>query len=298
MRTPGVQAPKSRPRVQTTAPGKAVRPSTRPIIDGKDLKPRDAKPALSRPAPVRKPHITRSTGVTMGAVLALLVALAVGFMLFRDNSPKLTQVVVYGGAGYTDAEIASMAGLRIGMPMSAVSLDSVRSAFSVNSAVRLESAAFNGEQGVELTVSRRSAKAAVNSAGIVLVIDEDGVILDRMNAMPEGGLVLIRGMDVTISPSGKRVEPTKPWQQSAMLDLLTALEEGGVIGSVEEMNLLDRFNIYLFTRSGIQVIIGEATEVDIKVLWMKTVLEDLQKKGVTSGLIDVSTGKNAIYAER
>ena len=239
-----------------------------------------------------------AAGASLITVLGILVLAALLVTLLHDDSVKLTSVMVYGQSGYTDEQVISMAGLRIGMPMSAVDVDDIYGNFSVNPDVRLDEAVIDTEQSVRLNVGRRTAKAAVSCTGIILVIDEEGVIMERRSEAPEGGLVIIRGMDVTIGSSGRRIESSKAWQMDAMLQILSALEDHDMIGMTAEMSLLDRFNIYLTTRSGIRVIIGEAVDVDNKMLWAETVLAQLAQDGIRRGVVDVSTGKNAVYAEQ
>ena len=60
----------------------------------------------------------------------------------------------------------------------------------------------------------------------------------------------------------------------------------------------DRFNLYMVSNTGVQIILGEKDDLDDKLVLARLVLEKLTEEGVMSGVLDVSTGKNAVYADR
>ena len=69
-------------------------------------------------------------------------------------------------------------------------------------------------------------------------------------------------------------------------------------GLVSEINVRDRFNLYMVSNTGVQIILGEKDDLDDKLVLARLVLEKLTEEGVMSGVLDVSTGKNAVYADR
>ena len=67
---------------------------------------------------------------------------------------------------------------------------------------------------------------------------------------------------------------------------------------MSELNLSDRYNIYLVSTSGVQIMLGDEENIPDKLVWAQAVLEKLTQEGVRRGILDVSTGRNAVYADR
>ena len=151
---------------------------------------------------------------------------------------------------------------------------------------------------VTLVVSERKARAAVNCAGVILIVDEEGQIMQRMSSVPESGVIVVSGLDVSVNAQGRKIESAKTWQLRDMKTVLTALEARGMMSVMSELNLSDRYNIYLVSTSGVQIMLGDEENIPDKLVWAQAVLEKLTQEGVRRGILDVSTGRNAVYADR
>ena len=151
---------------------------------------------------------------------------------------------------------------------------------------------------VKLTIRERKACAAVNCAGVILVVDEEGYILERLSSAPDSDVIIVSGLDVSVNAQGKMIESAKPWQMQGMQAVLGVLTERDMLSLMSELNVADRYNIYLVSRTGVQIILGDRENLSDKMVWAKTVLEKLTQEGVMRGVLDVSTGKNAVYADR
>ena len=54
-------------------------------------------------------------------------------------------------------------------------------------------------------------------------------------------------------------------------------------------------NLRLITRTGIQVDLGDAENMDNKIAWMKGAVSDLERRGEGGGTLDVRSGSKADY---
>lgn len=46
------------------------------------------------------------------------------------------------------------------------------------------------------------------------------------------------------------------------------------------------------------MLLGDETNLNDKFAWMRAVMDRLKQDGVMSGVLDLSSGKNAVYADR
>ena len=80
-----------------------------------------------------------------------------------------------------------------------------------------------------------------------------------------------------------------------MCNILKTLKALNAQDMVSEMNVSNSQELYLYTRTGIQVVLGDGEEMDKKLQWMKSAVADLESRGETRGRLDVSSGNKADF---
>lgn len=231
--------------------------------------------------------------------VAMLAAVCVLVILVRGRIYVIREIEVTGNSMKSASEIAGQSGLYLGMNIMNVDRESVERNLSGDSYVKLLDVEVNLPDTVILRVSERSACAAVNCAGVILLISEDGYILERLTSVPETeGIVVVSGMDVSVGPQGRTIESDVAGQKRVMSAVLAAIRTAGMEKWVSELNVADMDNLYLVSDTGIQVLLGDEMQLEDKLVWTRAVMEKLTLDGVMSGVLDVSSGKNAVYADR
>jgi len=230
--------------------------------------------------------------------LVLLGLLLAAVLIVRGRIFVLNEVRVEGNETYSDAQIVAISGLEQGKSIFEVNENEIARLFSASTEVKLLDVQVSLPDTVTLTVKERYPRAAVNCAGVILIVDEEGQIMDRMDSVPESGVIVVSGLNVSVSAQGRTIETAKKWQLSDMNAVITALDARGMLPLMSELNLADRFNIYLVARTGVQIMLGDEENIEAKLVWAQAVLETLTQEGVRRGVLDVSTGKNAVYADR
>ncbi len=233
----------------------------------------------------------------MIALAVLVTALGVFAVVACSQTFVLCEVVVTGNSTRSSSEIAGLSGLRLGMNILSVDQETVEKAFSTNTYVDLVDVRVEMPNKVHIEVREREVCAAVNCAGVILLIDQEGYILNKSSILPQSrNLLLVSGMDVTVSSQGRVLEAENSRQIEDMKRLLEALHRAGAERLVSELNVSDPDRLYLVSQSGIQVMLGNSENLDEKVAWMQAVLRVLSEEGAMKGVVDVSTGNNAIYS--
>ncbi|MBQ8954563.1 MAG: hypothetical protein IJ048_10635, partial [Clostridia bacterium] len=81
-------------------------------------------------------------------------------------------------------------------------------------------------------------------------------------------------------------------------EVLSEMDRQGMLSTISELNVADRYNLYLVSNTGVKIVLGDEENIPDKLVWARTVLEKLTQEGIMRGVLDVSTGKNAVYADR
>lgn len=230
-------------------------------------------------------------------LLILVVALAV--FVIRSRVLIVEEIQVVGNSKRSAQEIAARSGVSMGMSIYDVNADEIRGNLSADSYVELVDVKTVMPNTVVIEIKERTPCAAVNCAGVILLIDQEGFILERMSHLPaDEDIIIVSGMNVSVNVRGDSVESHTSGQLMVMKQLLEAIGNSPARRLISELNIADLDNLYLVSTSGIQVLLGTEEMIEDKLVWMQAVLEKLTGGGVMRGVIDVSSGKNAVYADR
>ena len=122
--------------------------------------------------------------------------------------------------------------------------------------------------------------------------------MSRQESYPDGAVLLVSGMDAYIDRQGNHIESSLSGRRAVMNQVIEALRQKELLDLVSELNVANLDEVYLVSVSGVLVVLGEAQDLPEKLEWMRAVLAELTRQGVMRGVLDVSTGKNAVYADR
>ena len=297
VRRTGAPARRTGSAAQGSRPRSAQAGGRRAPAAGRTPRASAAHGAPARKKAVRKKAAPRRHGRAALRLLVLVALLAVAAWLTVSRVFVLKEVRVEGNRGYTESEIAAMAGLTPGESIFNVSRESVSRSLSFHSDIKLLDFSVTYPDTAFLSILERQARAAINCAGVILIVDEDGQIMERLSSVPEGSVV-VSGMDVSVSAQGRQIESARSWQLKDMREVLSEIDAQNMLSVISELNVADRYNLYLVSNTGVKIVLGDEENMSEKLVWARTVLEKLTEEGVMRGVLDVSTGKNAVYADR
>ena len=227
---------------------------------------------------------------------ALIAALALGVHLLLANAVFIVRDVrVEGNVNIDSDSIIRAAQLPLGKPMREVSEEKARAALESGGLVELVGLEKRYPDQVVLNVRERECEAVVSYAGVILTMERDGTVIEQLDALPETDAVYVTGLTVTAFRPGEVISAPAS-QLEAMVTTLEALYENGATGYVSELNVSVPNDIYLYSRTGMRVDLGNRENMGNKVVWMVGALRDLESRGETTGRLDVSSGDKADYS--
>ncbi|MEA4899396.1 MAG: FtsQ-type POTRA domain-containing protein [Christensenellaceae bacterium] len=229
-----------------------------------------------------------------GLVLGLVFVLAAGFVVSRVFVVR--RVAVSGNERVGDQQIVELSGILPGRSIFTVDRAAVARAFEREGNVALTDVEVVWPDTVRLSVRERTRAAVVNHLGMSIAVDEAGVVIEVLRSLPEGALPVVTGLSATGYQPGRQVRSSVPTQVDAMASVLGAARSQGLTELISELNVSDLDNLYLMTRAGMMVKLGDAASMDAKLMWMQSALNSLTAEGASSGTINVASGKDAIYS--
>lgn len=235
-------------------------------------------------------------GSRPAAVVMVLVLIIGAVILLGGRVFVVRRIAVSGNQTAADREIVDQSGLRLGASIFSVDEQKVYKAFEQNGEIALEGVSIRWPDTVNLTVRERQGRAYVSYLGTALLVDGDCVLIRQLSALPSDSMPVVTGMNITSAVTGQVLRCGAAGQPEAVGQVLKALTRNEVADQVSELNVADLDNLYLITRAGMLVELGDENQMEDKVMWMKGVIGVLDGEGMVRGTLDVSSGKSAIYA--
>lgn len=233
---------------------------------------------------------------TKGALLAIaaVIVLAVIAVLVYRWVFVVRNVVIQGAVSVSDEEIIRASKIDMGGSIRNVDGGQIRQDLESGGKLALDGVEVQYPNTVILTVRERTRDAMVLNGGRILVMDNEGYVIEVHSSVPENSGVYVTGLDATNYRIGGKIAAPKE-QLEAMGIVLRALKEQGATMYASELNVSDPMNLWITSRTGIRVELGDISEMGQKALWFRSAVADLESRGDTKGTLDVSSGTKADY---
>lgn len=230
------------------------------------------------------------------AIVAAVLVLIAPTLLGRIFAVRSIQV--QGNSYRTADEVIATSGIELGENLLWINAGKV--AANINADRYLEYVGIwrdYGSGNVTLTVSEHAPLAKMAWMGMLVLIGDDGVVLEKTASIHSAvHIPEIVGMTATQTRVGQPVQYSVAGQGDAIERLLSELKLQGVAGEVVEINVASPDNLFLVMENGLQVMLGGDNLLAQKLALVREVMPRAQAYGpVQGGVLDVSTGRMADY---
>lgn len=229
---------------------------------------------------------------TIFMILILLTLLGV----LKWNVFTIKSISVSGTLTREDSDIIAQSGLVIGDFIFDVDTKKTKASLEKDPYLLVEGVYCRYPSRVEILVKERWPRAMIVYYEKIIVLDENGKILEVLDTLGDfADIAVVTGMDVDRFSVGEMLTSKDPVQLFAMNEVLTELIAQDALSLISELNLDNVDNLYLVSREGIKVQLGERTNMEDKIRWMRATLPVLREEGYREGELDVTSGKHADF---
>lgn len=244
------------------------------------------------------PPLRKHPGLTTLAFVLILL-LAVGVIL-NANVLKIdpANVQVKGGGSFSRETVIALAGLDQPVSYFAVSGEKVAKGVESNRYLMFLSMEKIFPNQVILTVRERVPVARVQEMSADYYLDAEGMVLERgsVSAQVQDSVVMVTGLKPKELRLGQIMTTATADHKTAYLTLFSELLQQNWLSQVSELNLSDPANLYLMTRDGYFVRLGDVTDMRAKIGTVRAVVAKLREMGETEGILEAGVPGEAIYS--
>lgn len=227
-------------------------------------------------------------------IIILLVLILICAVLWRFVF-VVRNVDVTGNSGAVSQEgVIRAARVQFGASIFGVDAASMAERIDATGHLRTEDISIRYPNTISITVAPRNRLAMALHLGQIRVLDEQGVLIESLSDVPGEELIYISGLRVNGCTTGAQISADAE-QLSAYCNIMQAILANGADAYVSEINLDNPDDIRIITRTGVTVEMGDSSNAQDKIAWMKGAVTDLENRGQGGGVLDVRSGTKADY---
>lgn len=222
-------------------------------------------------------------------LLTLLAALCVLIIVLQETVFRLDAVYVIGCEKLSPQQVAAASGLARGQNVFTVRQEDVEENLSRLHTVVFQKMQVEYPNTVYLYVEERTPICVLRWLGSLYVLDGEGMVMSESDEMnfPDD-MPLITGLRLASVHVGQLIGVRSRRQLEVYQELMSELTIQQYADQVAEINFSDLDDLYLVSREGISVRMGDSQYLRAKVGAMKTYIEYFRQLGTDSGVLDVS----------
>lgn len=230
------------------------------------------------------------------AILLLVLMILVPTVLGRLFA--VSSIEVQGNSYCTTEEVIAASGIKLGDSLFSISSGNVKA--GINNHRYLEYVGLWKRffpPSVVLTVSERAPLAKLSWMGLLILIGDNGIVLEQTAQIDHAVHVPeVKGMTIRYVTLGEEIVYDVAGQGEAISGLLQELERQGFLGQVAEINVSSPDSLVLLTEGGMQILLGDGTNLGAKVAIARDILPQIRAQETEmNSYLDVSTGLAADY---
>lgn len=228
-------------------------------------------------------------------LLLFLLATMVAMVYIGTEVFQVKKITVMGNKDVKDEDIIRIAGIPIGENIFKIDRKLVRERLESNPLLKVLSIDFNFPDEVIINVAERKPAAAIPYLGSYVIIDVEGYVIEIRDRLDDIPYPLVQGLGLMGCTVGKPLSLADWYQMKALSRLLEGIYKQQLQEDISEIIVEDPNDIYMVSRNGTVVRVGQAIEVDKKLKWLKTPnFREIDSTGA-NGILDVSAANQAIF---
>ncbi len=221
----------------------------------------------------------------------IIVILAIAIFLTSFFLPifNIKHINVTGNAVLSTDNIVLISGIEMGANIFSVNLKNCRERISSNPYVQSVKIERSLPNSLKVEMVERKPVGYILFMGSYILVDKEGYVLEVASSIEKVKVPLLSGMRFNKFKIGEKIEVDDKEKLSIVFDCVKEILRNDLVPNISEIDIDDSYNIRFIVNRNITVNIGEKSELNYKISFLKEILNEIDNE--ESGYIDLSSGK-------
>ncbi|MBR4503030.1 MAG: FtsQ-type POTRA domain-containing protein [Clostridia bacterium] len=236
----------------------------------------------------------KSRGAVRRMILLLVLLIAV-LVILNETVFRIHSVRIEGNYRIPSGDIVTLAGLDTGASYFFINEERIAEGINSNRYLVYRKLEKTFPDRLTLFVTEKTPCCVLKSTNGLYLMDQEGMVLEKIGQPDAEGWITVTGLTVREIRVGSVVNSSNPEQLKACTLILDEMLVQGVTGLFSEMNCSDPGRLFLTSRDGYIISLGDAKDIRAKILTIRGVLEYMQIYDMPPGSLDASVPGNITY---
>jgi cell division protein FtsQ len=209
---------------------------------------------------------------------------------------RVREVAVSGCRTLDAEEVARLSGLEYGQNIFLLDKQAVMDALSKDPHIKPVSVDVAYPDRVTITIKERTPAGYIEKSGALIVIDEEGWVLDVLTRPSGDERPMIAGLQADAFEVGQALTSGDMFRVDVMTRVLQAASAAGIAPAKVDVTLAA--DIVMMTADGLAVELGDDMLLDKKMALVNALSAELAGMGKTGGILNVSSVDKAYFREK
>ena len=221
-------------------------------------------------------------------IIAVLLLLSAAFYAAYETL-KVRDIVVRGIDDLDADDIIALSGIEYGQSVFLVDKQAAINGISEKPFVKPVMIEIEYPDKVVITLEERKRAAYIEKDGALLVIDNEGWLLEVLPSVQDTAYPFVYGVATDAVQVGQRIGTSDVFKLDVLSRVLQATAQGGLMPAGIDVSLAA--DIVLTMRDGMKIELGDDTQLEEKMMLIQAMID----KGYSGGTLGVASLKNPYY---
>lgn len=217
-------------------------------------------------------------------LIMMLISTVSFIIIFKTDYLTVKSVEIKGNNILSKEEIIFYSGITLGNNIFKEKIGQVHDHLMKDPYVKKVAVKRKLPNKILIHMEERKESAAIPFMNDYLIIDKEGLVL--RSSPGNGQLKIMKGLQFSNFMEGELLKVQDKEQLSRGLTILNHVNNSNI--TLKELNITDKENIIINLTDTLYCEIGQGDDLNYKLMVLANVLKDLDSKGITRGVIDIS----------
>ncbi|NLN40728.1 MAG: FtsQ-type POTRA domain-containing protein [Clostridiales bacterium] len=230
----------------------------------------------------------------MFLILILFLA-TIGILYLGTESFQIKKITVVGNEKIKKEDIIKRSGISYKQNILKLDKGLVKERIETIPYLEVMSIKLSYPDEVIITVYERKTVAIIPYLNSYFIIDKDCNIVEITDELDDIGYPLVQDMEIRSFVVGKKLVTEEEYQVKVLSRILESIYQLELENQISEIMMGNPDDIELILTEGIRTRIGQAIEMDKKLIWLKSDKLKEVCQGLTGGILDLSAPSKPVF---
>lgn len=230
----------------------------------------------------------------MFLVFLVLVATCVYF-IFRTSIFNINEVIVKGNEQIETEKVILASGIEKGINIFKLNKSAVIENIKMHPYVKEVRVFRKLPDKIVIDIVERKEAFIVKTMNTFVYVDEEGIILNVLSEKNNLDISELNGFSINNVIIGNNLKLEDEISTSDILNFIDRCSKASILNQISIIKKDKEDELVITLKNGINIEFGNLKEIEHKLAFIKSILEDLKLKGINKGKISFNKGKNPVF---